>query len=411
MSSMAPDRQVDSQCAGEPRGTSGRRARRILVVTGNLGGGTGNHLLDIASHWDRSLWRLVVVSQRRPAARRSDEVDVVVLSKPRWYERAFLVHIRNLLFLNRYVSEYEPDVVHTFFFWPIIYGRLLRLFGRISALVENREDEGFSWRRHDYALLRLTSSWADRIVCVSEAVRGVVLRRESVDRRNTVVIHNGVERLERAESDVSRTKSELGVGADDLIVGMVANMNRAVKGVAYFLDMIPLVLEAVPGARFLMLGRGKLEAMLQARAAELGVEARVIFAGYKVDIDRYYAVMDVSVLTSLSEGLSITVLESMRHGLPVVVTNVGGNPEIVVDGESGFLVPPRDVRVLADRVVKLLKDPVLRQRLGSAGRRRVERDFAIANIAAAYLRIYDELISRGEAGGIASARRPTSVSA
>ncbi len=404
MGSASRDRQGDLPAEAGGGRHAGRRLRRILVVTGDLGGGTGNHFFDLAAHWDRSFWRVAVLSQREPTARRTDEVEVVVLPRPHWYQRVFLVHIRNVLILSRYIRAYDPDVVHTYFFWPILYGRVLKLLGKIPALVENREDEGFGWSGPEYALLRLTSSRVDRIICVSEAVRRVVLRREAVDRGKTIVLHNGVARLAEVDCDACPTRSELGIDESELVVGMVANLNRAVKGVSYLLEAVPLVLEAVPAVRFLILGRGKLEESLRARAAELGVQDRVIFVGHKPDVDRYYAVMDVSVLTSLSEGLSITLLESMRHGLPVVVTEVGGNPEVVVDGETGFLVPPREARSFVDRLVTLLEDPLLRRRMGAAGRRRVETEFAIADVAAAYLRVYEELISQRKGGRTADER-------
>jgi glycosyltransferase involved in cell wall biosynthesis len=177
----------------------------------------------------------------------------------------------------------------------------------------------------------------------------------------------------------------------------VANFNRAVKGVSYFVEAAPAILESVPRARFVILGRGKEEAVLRRRASELGVDAHVLFAGYRADIDRYYQAMDVSVLTSLSEGCSMTVLESMNHGLPVVVTNVGGNPELVTDGETGYLVPAGDPRAFAARVVELLRSPSLREQMGTAARRRVESRFRLEDVAGRYLRVYSAAMDSGTA--------------
>ena len=130
---------------------------------------------------------------------------------------------------------------------------------------------------------------------------------------------------------------------------------------------------------------------LKRNAESLGVSRHLIFAGFRKNIADFYAAMDVSVLTSLSEGLSIVVLESMSHGLPVVVTAVGGNPEIVVDGQTGFLVPPKDPQAFASRVVALLQDPALRRRMGEAGRRRIEEHFRMDKTASEYLAIYERV--------------------
>jgi glycosyltransferase involved in cell wall biosynthesis len=103
--------------------------------------------------------------------------------------------------------------------------------------------------------------------------------------------------------------------------------------------------------------------------------------------------MDISVLNSFSEGLSLTLLESMGYGIPVVATSVGGNPELVVEGETGYLVPVNNRSLLADRIVKLLVNPELRRRMGEEGRRRIERKFRMQNVANRYLDIYKGLLT------------------
>jgi glycosyltransferase involved in cell wall biosynthesis len=261
-------------------------------------------------------------------------------------------------------------------------------------LIENREDQGFGWGKHEYSWLRLTRNLPDRIICVSDAVKQTVTERERVDEERIVVIRNGVDRITDPREDSEETRKELGIDEDHLVIGMVANFNRSVKGVSRFLDAVPEILRAVPSARFLLLGRGKEEAALREKAVALGVEPFVIFAGYRKDIDRYYAIMDVSALTSFSEGLSITLLESMRCGVPVVATRVGGNPELVVDGVTGYLVPSGDVTAFASRTTELLLDKDLRKRMGEAGRRRVERHFQLQDVASRYQEVYEGLLSR-----------------
>jgi glycosyltransferase involved in cell wall biosynthesis len=174
---------------------------------------------------------------------------------------------------------------------------------------------------------------------------------------------------------------------------MVANFNRSVKGVRYLVEAAPSIVRAVPQVRFLLVGRGDQEAELRQLTDRLGVAEQVIFAGYADNVDEYYALMHVSVLTSLSEGFSITLLESMSHSLPVVVTDVGGNREVVADGVTGYLVPPRDTPAFVDRVVRLLKDDETRARFGRAARRRVEKDFSLEDVAQRYLQVYERLLA------------------
>jgi glycosyltransferase involved in cell wall biosynthesis len=175
---------------------------------------------------------------------------------------------------------------------------------------------------------------------------------------------------------------------------MVANYNRSVKGVSLFLDAVPPIVEQVPSARFLLLGRGKEDGVLKEKACSMGIDRYVIFAGYRPDIHRYYAIMEISALTSYSEGLSITLLESMRCGIPVVATRVGGNPEVVIEGETGYLVPPGDVSAFASRTVTLLLDQGLPAD-GEEGRLRMKRHFLLRDVAKRYEEIYEELLSDG----------------
>lgn len=369
-----------------------RPSRRVTFVMSDLGGGTGDHLLSMIRHWDRAAWSPRIISEASLTSRLLPDVPVDYIGiRQRWirYPLAQLVLLTRVAGCLR---AHPADVVHAYFFWSIMIGRVLRRLGRIRVLVENREDMGFAWGPSEYRLLRRTSHIPDRVICVSEAVRQVALEREGLDPARTVVIHNGVTPSAPAADGGRAARAELGYGPDDLVVGMVSNLNRAVKGLPYFLDSIPLIARQVPAARFVIFGRGPDEPALRARAAELGIASILQFAGFKPDIHRFYPALDVSVMTSMSEGLSIALLEAMNHGLPVVFTRVGGNPEVVVEGETGFLVPPRDPPAFAARVVELLRDGKLRRQMGAAARQRIEREFDIALAARRYLQVYEELL-------------------
>lgn len=366
--------------------------RRVLIFSDDLGGGTGNHLLALTRRWGSSPWRAEIVSQAPPRARQAPTVPVhVVERKP--FERYPLAQLRRLAMATNHARRFQPTLVHSYFFWSIMYGRALKMLGRVKLLVENREDQGFNWGAHEYLLLRATRHAPDRVICVSEAVRQVVLAREAIEPSRVVVIRNGVEIPPSAAADGSRLAASLGLRPEHLVVGMVANFNRGVKGVRHLIEAAPSIVQAVPEVRFLLVGRGDEEPELRRLADLLGVAEQVIFAGYAEDVDAYYRLMSVSVLTSLSEGLSITLLESMGHGLPVVVTDVGGNREVVEDSVTGYLVPPRDTPAFAGRVVALLRDAEARARFGRAARQRVEANFGIDAVARSYLHVYEELRS------------------
>jgi L-malate glycosyltransferase len=380
--------------------TATTRRRRLLVVTNTLRGGTGAHLVRFLGELDRSVWQVQLVclgSQEFEPAAHIELVREVTRGR---LQRFPFAQWRQLRLLARIAADWSPDVVHTFFFWPILYGRILKGLGRVRHVVENREDQGFVWSPSDYRLLRATRRVPDRIVCVSEAVRTVVLERERVAPERTEVIRNGIsvpaESMSAAERAAAR--GEFGFAAEHDVVGMVANLDHEIKGARYFVEAVPEILRRRPAARFLVLGEGRLRQELLRRARELGVADRIVFAGFRSDTHRLYPLMDVSGLTSLSEGLSITLLESMSHGLAVAATAVGGNPELIEAGRSGLLVPPADAAAFAAAVVQLLENPARRRALGEAARERVRSRFSLA----ATVRRYEELYERVLDGSAAS---------
>jgi len=375
----------------DPAEVAPNGAVRIMFLTDDLGGGTGNHLLSMMKYWDKTRWQAEILSRVPLTARVSPEVPVRYLPSNGTIKLYPIAQIQALGRIRNVISEIDPAILHTYFFWPILFGRLLKWGGAVKVLVENREDQGFDWGVHEYSWLRLTRNLPDRIVCVSEAVKQVVLERERVGEDRIAVIRNGVETLPDARAEAAEIRKEFGIGEDHLVVGMVANFNRSVKGVSLFLDAVPEIVRAVPAARFLLIGRGKEEKTLRDKARTMGIEPYVRFAGYRKDIHRCYAIMDVSALTSFSEGLSITLLESMRCGVPVVATRVGGNPEVVADGVTGYLVPPGDVPAFVSRTVELLLDKDLRRCMGEEARRRVMRDFRMEDVASRYLALYERL--------------------
>jgi glycosyltransferase involved in cell wall biosynthesis len=364
---------------------------RLQILTADLGGGTGNHLLGLLREPALADFEASILSERPLTAR--EEPPVPLDRLPDTGLRYPFAQLARWRWLRRELASRRPDLVHAFFFWPIIYARLLRRAGIIPALVENREDQGFSWGRQEYALLRATRRLPDRVICVSEAVRRVVIEREGLDPARVMTVRNGIDPALPPEEPLDDLRAELGLRPSDLVLGVVANFNRAVKGMGHLVEAVPLIVREVPNARVLLLGRGEEEAALRERCRALGVADAVIFGGFRRDMHRCYRLMHLSGLTSLSEGLSITVLESMKFGLPVVATAVGGNPEVVEDGVTGVLVPPANPAAFASAVAALLRDPARRAAMGQAGRRRVEREFALSGVAERYAELYRQVLS------------------
>ena len=242
---------------------------------------------------------------------------------------------------------------------------------------------------------RLAYRWVSRratMVAVSENLKQFIVEKVRVSPDRIKVVYNGVDALPYCEaSDVDLCRRDLGLPDGDRIVGVVGNL-YPVKGHQYLIEGIPAILQKCPNTSFVFAGRGQLETELKEQVHRLGLEKRVHFLGLRQDIPRILALLDVFVLPSLSEGLSMAILEAMIAGKPVVATQVGGNPELVLDGETGFLVPPRDSQALASSVATLLTNKQQAAQFAEKGKRRAEGQFSLGTMVRAYQSLYDECL-------------------
>lgn len=258
-----------------------------------------------------------------------------------------------------------------------------------------------------YRLLEFLSNHSlDKAIAVSEATRRDWIRRTHVRAERTVTIHNGVDphqfvrRNERAEA-----RRRLGLPADDrLIVGGVGRLESA-KGFSYLLEAVSLLAPRYAGLTVAVVGQGPLRQTLAVQASRLGIADRVHFLGFCRDVQQVYDGLDIFVLPSLCEALPYALLEAMATGLPAVGTRVGGVPEMIVPGESGFLVPARSAPALADALRPLLDAPQLRQSMGQAGRERVIRHFDEQTMVRRTIQIYREMLGTP----CRAARKPPSM--
>ncbi|MBI4458504.1 MAG: glycosyltransferase [Acidobacteria bacterium] len=193
-------------------------------------------------------------------------------------------------------------------------------------------------------------------------------------------------------------RQELRLPPDAPLVAMLSRLN-GLKGGEYFVRAAALLAWRFPQARFLIVGDvgcgdSFYKAALERQVIRLGLGGRVLFTGFRLDIPRLLSEVSVSVLPSLSEGLSNVLLESMAAGVPVVASRVGGNPEVVQDGASGLLVPPSDAEALAGAIRTLLEDPELARRYGQAGKERIAQHFTLTRMVRETEEHYLQLLER-----------------
>ena len=355
-----------------------------VVLTLNPGG-QEFLVLELADRLQRRGWRSPIVTISGgalvPEAHRRG-IETFDIGKPEGFHPAALVRLARLLRRERL------DVVHTHNMAPLIYGVLsARLLG-IPAI--NTRHGRAALSAHPL-LWRLTS----RVAAVSEDARRALLRHNRIRADKVRVVLNGtdVEAFGTPSRGRDATRANLGIASSDYVFGVVARLAPE-KDHATLLDAFHRVVTSGHRARLLVIGGGPLEGSLAQRSAQLGIADHVHFLGFRRDIPDLLAALDAFVLSSTMEGVSLTLLEAMSAGLPVVATRVGGNPEVVLEGETGLLVPAGDPLALADAMVQLYGDRARAAAFGRSGRDRARRQFDIERMVDAYVGLYKEALGQ-----------------
>ena len=298
------------------------------------------------------------------------------------------VDLRYIPRLARHLATIRPHILHlhnpTAFFYGTLAGRL----ARVPCIVYTEHGRDFASSKRNKFLHRLLARWVNRIVVVSESGRAV-LQAEGVPRERIKIIHNGIDAAQfLIGEDRWGMRTRLGFDREQPLLGIVARLD-SIKNHASLLRAMPRVIRAHPDATLLIIGDGSLRAELEKQAGELGLGRNLRFLGTRNDVPELLAALDVAVLCSLSEGLSLTLLEESAAGKPMVATAIGGNPEIIEDGQTGLLVPVGDEAALASAINSLLDDLERARTLGGAARLRFMREFTLARMLSRYAELYE----------------------
>jgi sugar transferase (PEP-CTERM/EpsH1 system associated) len=365
---------------------------RIMHVVDTLGkGGLENGLVNLIERLDPARFEHVVCAIRGLGANADrlprERVRVMCMGKTPSGSRFQAGD------LMRAIREVSPDVVHSRN-WPAIEAVLAaRLLGRASVHSEHGIETDAKvkqpWRRTCFR--RLAFGLANRVVSVSRQLGDMHARDTGYSRNKITVIHNGVD-CERFRPDAAvrgRVRRELGLADEELCLGCVGNL-LPVKDHLTLLRALDGLDAVTTRWRLLIAGEGterpKLEAFLETQGEW---RHRVHFLGLSNSVAGLLQAMDLFVLPSLFEGISNALLEAMATGLPVAVTATGGNPEVVVDGESGLLFPGQDAQALSSHLARLATDRDLRVRLGAQAVRRVREEFSMDSMVRQYGQLYE----------------------
>jgi len=377
----------------DPR-VPGEHLPRVLHVIQNAGfGGSESMFLNLTRALHTAGWPLVLaVGQQGWLVEQARGLGIPVHVVPGLHrERAF--DVRSVLMLRRLILAYDCALVHAMMFPGQLYASIAARLARRPCIVNVRNSHyDLVGGRRRFIWRRVIAPLSPMVVTVTEQLAQEARQVTGSDR--VTCVHNGVE-VERfvLAGDRNVVRARLGVPEDAVVIGTVGIL-RPVKGHADLILAAAVVARRSPSLRVLLIGAepGPTAGELRRLCREQGLAERVLFLGHRDDVPELLQSMDIFCLPSHSEGMSGALLQAMAAGLPAVATAVGGNPEVVVAGETGYLVPVRDPERLAEALLALVEQPGLRKTMGQASLARVKAEFRLSTMIARYAQLYSSLI-------------------
>ncbi len=390
---LASPKPVEAH-ASKPDGAESDMLRVFFMVDSLKFGGSESQMVEVARRLPSHRYRLTVgcLKVEGPYVETLRQAGIPVVEFPLRGSVLRPSSFLQLLRLWRFIRRERFDVVHTHDLWSNLIGVPAAWLARVRVIISSRRDLAHWWwyTPHRRKILRRIQNLGTFVLANSEAVRSFLVKEDGFRADKIRVIRNAVDFERFACARGEREKLLPQCNPQDKLVILLGNMNLPVKGHAFLIEAARAVRRELPSTRFVFVGDGRQRPGLEQRVKEVGLQDNFLFLGRRKDVPELLSCCDLSVLPSTAEGLPNAVLESMAAGLPVVATRVGGTPEIIEEGVSGLLVPPRDPEALAQAILRVLSDPMLARRLASAAQERVRTHFSFDQLLLELKELYEE---------------------
>jgi len=311
-------------------------------------------------------------------------------------EKAYDLRVVYKLF--RLLRERKIDILHTHSPYAGILGRPAAVLAGVKTIISSEHE--LVERLHPLTRLGsvLTYPLNHATIAVSHAVARSIIKYKTTRPETIHVVQNGVnlDDIDNVQADPELVKQSLGIDGRRLVVGNVGHIRPQHKGHQYLVEAARLVVEQWPEVSFVIVGKEETRGdllRLEQLAQRLGIRDRIIFTGFRRDVLQVMTTFDVFVLPSNWEAFGIVLLEAMGLGKPMVATHVGGIPEVIDEGVNGFLVEPRNSQQLAEKILELLRDKTLRDRMGQNGMQKVRDIFSIQKMVRATEQVYRSVVN------------------
>ena len=366
----------------------------LLMIETSGPGGAETVLYNIAKNLDRTRFEPRVVLFRPgwfQGFLEDNGIAVEVIHSRRAWDLSFIIR------LIGYCRRQRIDLIHGHLPGANLYGSLAGACLRIPviATLHNEFLIPGSTERHNWLKLFLIRQLVDKLVVVADFMQNDYIHKGKFPQAKLATIYNGINiDGPKTKSDPENLRRELNLKADDLIIGNVANL-RPPKGQKYLIEAAAIICQRLPQAKFLLIGEGsgRLKEEAERQIADLKLLDNVQLLGFREDVPELLRLFDIFVLPSTSEGLPMSIVEAMAAAKPVLATKIGGLPEIVAEGENGYLVEPANVEALAQKLKLLLENDKLRAVMGERGRQIANEKFSLRMMIEKYQDLYEKVLA------------------
>jgi len=367
------------------------KVKILYLVNSSEIGGAEKSLLLLIDNIDRTRFEISVICLRG-AGVFTKELKI----------RNILVFIFNIKekpfsIFNVYltIKRIKPDIIQSFLFISNIIGRITGKLAGIKVIISSQRSVD-KWRRwYHWKIDRLTSKFTTLIISNSFSGKKVLVEKGRINSEKIIVIPNGVKIM---DCKIPFSKKEFGFEKNIMVIGTVGNL-REVKDHKTFIKAASEISKNFQNVRFLIVGKGPLERELKKFAELSGIKKKIVFIGFIKEIEKIYSVIDIFVLTSFWEGCPLSVLEAMSFGIPVVSFSVGDVPYIIQNEKDGFVVKNRDFTELIEKIKLLLKNEILRNKIGENAKEKIMREFTAEKMVNSYTDVYLNLLKQNKAKG------------
>ncbi|MBA6377930.1 MULTISPECIES: glycosyltransferase [unclassified Colwellia] len=291
--------------------------------------------------------------------------------------------------IRKYINYHKVDILHCHQYTPWVYGTIGAMFTKTKIVFTEHGrfyPDSSTWKRK--LVNPILNLFTDSVVAISEATKQALVEFENIPRRSINVIYNGIAELNVDIEKVKQLKLSLNLDEDKIILGTIARFDP-IKNHKMMLKAFAEVLKKNSNAILLIVGDGDERESIEALIRELNITDNIILTGYNPNPKHYLAMMDIYLLSSFSEGTSMTLLEAMSLGKPCVVTDAGGNAEIIKHKENGLVTDNDNLEQFTDCCNELIADTVKQKLYGEAGRKIFEENFSLNNMLNRYRALYE----------------------